>query len=368
MATISSTEAVQRLPEEHSRSFPCEGCGSDLEFNIQVQQLKCPYCGFEKEIDLSEEAVIEEQDLNAMLEVQANKKTPAEQSQDTEYNCKACAGTVLFQNNIISTECPYCGSPIQKDEVHGASNRIPTDAVLPFMIARDDAQKNLREWVNSRWFAPNDFKERGVKGKFNGLYMPHWTFDALTFNEYRGERGENYTVKDSEGNTKTKTRWYPASGRFQRFFDDVLVCAVRDAKRSLMEKLEPWHLDKVTPFNQESLAGYTAMTYEVELKEGFGIGKDRMTDAIRQEVKRRVGGDKQRIHNLKTRYDGLTYKNLMLPVWMLAYHYNDKSYQVVVNASTGEVQGERPWSWLKILGAALLGLSIIGGLKMLSGQ
>jgi hypothetical protein len=135
-----------------------------------------------------------------------------------------------------------------------------------------------------------------------------------------------------------------------------------------MEKLEPWHLDKVASFNQESLAGYTAMTYEVGLQEGFQIGKERMDDALRQEIKRRIGGDKQRIHHLKTRYDTLTYKNLMLPVWMLAYRYKDKSYQVVVNASTGEVQGERPWSWWKIFGVVLLGLSIAASFAILNGQ
>ena len=44
----------------------------------------------------------------------------------------------------------------------------------------------------------------------------------------------------------------------------------------------------------------------------------------------------------------MTYKHLLLPVWILAYKYGEKTYQVVVNAATGEVQGERPYSWIKI--------------------
>ena len=43
------------------------------------------------------------------------------------------------------------------------------------------------------------------------------------------------------------------------------------------------------------------------------------------------------------------FKHLLLPVWLLAYQYNGKAFQVMVNAATGEVQGERPWSWIKIL-------------------
>ena len=47
----------------------------------------------------------------------------------------------------------------------------------------------------------------------------------------------------------------------------------------------------------------------------------------------------------------------LLPVWMLAYRYHDKPYRVFVNAGTGEVQGERPYSWVKILCAVLAGLA-----------
>jgi len=37
-----------------------------------------------------------------------------------------------------------------------------------------------------------------------------------------------------------------------------------------------------------------------------------------------------------------------LPVWLLVYRYQDKPYRIAINAATGEVQGERPYSWVKI--------------------
>ena len=52
--------------------------------------------------------------------------------------------------------------------------------VLPFFVERNKARANLKAWVQSRWFAPNAFKQRGVQGKFSGVYMPYWTYDALT--------------------------------------------------------------------------------------------------------------------------------------------------------------------------------------------
>lgn len=347
--------------EGKGRIFPCEGCGADLEFNIGQQKLKCPYCGFSKEIEIVEDAAVEEQDYLAMLErVRMSRAQGAEEEtvegDYSEVRCESCGGHVVFSGTLTSTECPYCGSPIQRENVHSVTKRIPVDGVLPFLIERETVQKRLRDWVASRWFAPNEFKKRGAEGKFNGVYLPYWTFDTLTFNAYSGERGENYTVTVGSGKNKrqeTRTRWYPASGRFQRFFDDVLVVASQGLPSNFIIGLEPWPLEKCIPFTQQLLAGHLARTYDVELDEGFQHGKVRIDSAISSDVRQRIGGDKQRIHSINSRYDAITFKHLLLPVWLMTYRYNDKPYRIFVNAATGEVQGERPYSWVKITLAVL---------------
>jgi hypothetical protein len=63
-----------------------------------------------------------------------------------------------------------------------------------------------------------------------------------------------------------------------------------------------------------------------------------------------------------TQWSALSYKHLLLPVWLLAYRYRDKSYRVAINACSGEVKGERPWSVAKILLTILLVLGIGGGI------
>lgn len=356
-----SDVAGQTTDEGKGRVFPCEGCGADLHFHIGQQRLKCPYCGFEKEIDLQEDAAIREQDFHAMLERMRklhDEGHAEDQPGDCEVRCDSCGGTVLFSGTLTSTECPYCGSPIQREKIHSATQRIPVDGVLPFLIDHQRAKRNLSEWVKSRWFAPNEFLKRGAEGKFNGVYLPYWTFDSMTFNVYAGERGENYTVTRGTGKnrrTETRTRWYPASGRFQRFFDDVLVIASKGLPRDYILALEPWPLGKSLPFTQQVLAGHLARTYDIGLDGGFHDAKNRIDEAIRADVRRRIGGDKQRIHKLDSRYDAITFKHLLLPVWMLAYRYHDTPYRVFVNAATGEVQGERPYSWVKILLAVLAG-------------
>jgi hypothetical protein len=128
----------------------------------------------------------------------------------------------------------------------------------------------------------------------------------------------------------------------------VLVLALEDDRRSLIQSLEPWPLAKSRPFTLQFLSGYFARTYDVPLEDGFKRGKQRMDEAIRHEIVRRIGGDEQRVTGQKSSYDDITFKHLLLPVWLLAYRYKQKTYRVTINAATGEVQGERPYSWIKI--------------------
>ena len=369
----TTQSAGQSIDEGKGRTFPCEGCGADLKFHIGQQVLKCPYCAFEKQIELSEEAEIAEQDLDSMLirMRELHEKGRTDEQGQNEVRCESCGGTVVFVGALTSSECPYCGSPIQLDKVHVAKHRIPVDAVLPFLIEKDSARENLTDWVKSRWFAPNDFQKQGVSGKFNGIYLPYWTFDSMTATRYSGQRGVYYWVTVGSGKNKRRvrrTRWYSASGAFQRFFDDVLVLAARGLRRDLMQSLEPWPLHECLPYNQQVLSGYLAKTYEVELDEGFHEGKQRIDATIEQDVRQRIGGDTQLIHSISTRYDAITFKHLLLPIWLMAYHYKEKSYQVMINAGSGEVQGERPYSWIKITLAALAAATAIGTAVILFSQ
>ena len=58
--------------------------------------------------------------------------------------------------------------------------------------------------------------------------------------------------------------------------------------------------------------------------------------------------------------------HLLLPVWVAAYRYRGRSFRFVVNAQTGRVRGERPWSWIKITLAALAAALVIGAVIVLT--
>jgi hypothetical protein len=115
----------------------------------------------------------------------------------------------------------------------------------------------------------------------------------------------------------------------------------------------------VKPYEPGYLAGFKAQRYQVPMKDGFQYAKRKMARAIENLACRQIGGDRQRVSGVRTQYDEVTFKHLLLPVWIGAYRYGGRVYQVVVNARRGEVSGERPVSAVKVALAILVALMLL---------
>ena len=321
-----------------------------------------------KTIEIAEDSKVSENDFAAMVEKLRRQHQEGHEDDESAENehavrCGACGAEVVFQGTLTSSECPYCACPLQRDKIHDAPTRIPVDGVLPFQITEPDAAGRLRQWVQSLWWAPNQFLRDGASGKFNGIYLPYYTFDTQTDTAYSGQRGDYYYVTVGEGKDQRQERrisWSFRSGRFQRFFDDVLIVAVKAENEALLRSLEPWPLKNCLPFTQQVLAGFYARTYDVTLEDGFGVARQRIEGELTSDVRQRIGGDEQSISSQRTHYSDVTFKHLLLPVWLMAYRYKEKSYRVIINAVTGEVSGERPYSLFKIMAAVLTIAAIVG--------
>ncbi len=256
---------------------------------------------------------------------------------------------------------------------------IKPESLLPFRLDDRAARREYKTWLSKLWFAPSALTKRARDDhRFDGVYLPYWTYDADTKSQYRGQRGTNYTTtetyttRDADGNMQTRTRhvtkirWVSVSGFVRVPFDDVLVTGSKSLPRKYLEKLEPWDLVELKPFEESYLSGFKAETYQIGLADGFDRAKDIMATRIRAVISADIGGDHQRISSVRTRHDDLTFKHVLLPVWISAFRYADKTYRMVVNARTGEVQGERPYSALKIFFFVLLIIGIIAAVVLVA--
>ena len=364
------------MPQDEYR-WPCEQCGAQLRFAPGQTRLVCDHCGHVQEIPAeaprSRARALQELDLAKGLR---DDLSSGDMVEVRTTSCPNCGAKVEITGAVHATACPFCDTPVVLDT--GSERHIKPQALVPFVLTEAEARKEMIRWLGSLWFAPGTLLEYARKGRaMNGVYVPFWTFDADTSSRYSGERGEYYyetrTVQvrvngkmETRQEQVRKTRWYSASGRVARDFDDVLIMASRSLPERLGDELTPWDLGALTPYNPEFLAGFQAEGYTVSLADGDAEAKDRMSEVIRQDVRRDIGGDEQRIHSVDTDWSDETFKHILLPIWMAAYKYNGKSYRFLVNGQTGEVQGERPWSVWKIASLVIVIAALAVGALYLS--
>ncbi|HMS88307.1 MAG TPA: hypothetical protein PKE56_07690, partial [Acidimicrobiales bacterium] len=100
-------------------------------------------------------------------------------------------------------------------------------------------------------------------------------------------------------------------------------------------------------------------TYDNDAEQCFPEAKSVMDAEIESTIRRDIGGDEQRISSKSTTFHSLLYKHLLLPIWLLTVVYEGKPFQVFINGVTGEVQGQRPWSKVKIALAVLAAVIVL---------
>ncbi|TAL59280.1 MAG: hypothetical protein EPN88_17515 [Bacteroidetes bacterium] len=348
------------------KDIVCKSCSGKLQFAPGTNHLLCPYCGMENEIEVSTQ-VFEELDFEKF--VNEFEKESATQEVAT-IKCQGCGAQTTFNPNVVSDACPCCGSPLVVKNAT-STHSIKPKAILPFAIDQNKAFEDFRIWIKKLWFAPDKLKKFAQQqGKLTGLYIPYWTYDSNTSTDYTGERGDDYQTTETgpvmengkivvKTRTVTRTRWSSVSGHVKNIFDDVLVVASKSLPRTYVEKLEPWELENMVSYNDSYLSGLKTESYQVDLKEGFDDAKTKMNEVISSTVCSDIGGNHQRIHSLNTVYNNITFKHILLPIWISAYMFRDKVYRFLINGRTGEVQGERPYSWIKITLAVVAAAAII---------
>jgi DNA-directed RNA polymerase subunit RPC12/RpoP len=345
--------------------FPCPGCGARVEFDPRTRSLKCPYCGHSSAIAAAADLTVEERDYEEYLAREEAGGGAVIPGRSSETRCTGCGAMVLLEDKVATEDCPFCGTHLE-NKPEAAHRMIPPESLAPFAVDLRAARESFDGWLGSLWFAPSELRKVANLGQLTGVYVPYWTYDAMTHTRYRGQRGDNYqdvetyTDRDAQGNTVTRTRtvtrirWWPVSGEVEHFFDDILVCGSKSVPGKLVAWLEPWDLDRLEGFRPEFLSGFKTERYAVGLGEGFERAKELMEPTIVGLIRRDIGGDHQTIDAKQTRYLAVTFKHLLLPVWVAHYRYHDRLFQILINGRTGRLAGERPWSWAKIAGLVLL--------------
>ena len=342
----------QNNEDRESTKFPCPSCGANMHFDPKKASLKCDHCDNIIDFEKKDEAILE-YDFFSVKE----DESKAQGEKTLTIQCESCGAKTVVGSDTIAKFCAFCGSShiISREELGG----IPPESVIPFQIPQKKAQEAFRAWVKKRWFAPNDLKKQRLGGKLNGVYVPYWTYDADTYYSYTAQAGKYYYVtKTRTVNGKTQTyqerriRWYPVSGSGQHYFDDLQIQASKEIDYSLLERIEPFTLSKLTAYMKEFLSGFLAERYSVGVKDGWEDAKREINTELNNMVYNRVlsgGADEVRNVHIAANYKEVKYKHILVPVWLSSYKYKNKTYQYMINGENGKVAGRAPVSALKII-------------------
>ncbi len=363
-ATISQT-----------KKYPCPQCNAELVFDAAKGLMVCNYCGYQApveqtgsmaeahtqtQVDQAAVEEIQEHDLQEWIVRLAHVEGSGWGTETKSFKCRSCNAIVAVEPGVTATVCPFCGSHhvIAQEE---SSKLIRPESLVPFQVDQKTAIAKFRTWLGKSWFRPNEVKKiaNNAEARIQGVYLPFWTFDAQTFSRWWAEAGyyyyvtERYTVMvNGRPETRTrqvrKVRWQPASGTYSEFFDDVLVYATRSVNEKILQRIYPFDTKKLVPYRPQYLAGWRAEEYQIDLVEGWKIGQSIIDERLRAACGAQVPGDTYRNLRVQTQYSNLTFKHVLLPVWIASYRFNEKVYHFMVNGQTGKVSGEAPISWWKV--------------------
>jgi len=337
----------------------CPQCGGTMDYDPALGLLHCPYCDYKEEIkkDDTKPGKAEELDFNS-AEFTENFDWG---TQSKTVTCKSCGAVTVYDALEVANECPYCGSN-QVMEASDVKTMAP-GGVVPFKITAKQAGEKFSAWIKGKLFCPNDAKESAKAESFTGIYLPYWTFDADTHTNYSGEYGFQKKRKNGD-KEEVYYEWHRGAGEFDKFIDDELICACgTNHDKAILSMIEPFDTADNVAYKPEYIAGFAAERYSLGIKDAWKKAmetiKQKLKDLAANRLRSEHNADTTRNVNANVAFSNITYKYLLLPVWISSFTYNGKVYQFMVNGQSGKVGGKSPISAIKVAIAILIVVAII---------
>lgn len=355
--------------------FDCPQCGANTAYSAADGGLTCTHCGY---FEPPKQAVVGKGAAEFEFTVETMERAAHGWGQARqELQCQSCGAYTSVPTGSLTHTCPFCASN-KVIQGQAPQDLLRPRFLIPFTVDAEACRGIVREWLGSSWMTPGALRQLASFGALSGIYLPFWTFDAITQADWRAEVAHTKTERyfsASEGKWKTRTRtvWRWESGHVELDVDDLLVEGTNRLSALLLNQIKRYDLRQLAPYEPEYLAGFQAKAYDVSLEESWALARRHMREQTRQACRRQASNSRMRNFSMQLDFSHERWRYILLPVYLATYRYADRAYQVVVNGQTGAIAGQRPVDWLKV-GLAVAGLLAPGlilsliGLLLLSGR
>ncbi len=336
----------------------CPACGANMVFDPEDGCLYCEHCGTKQAI---KERGSDEMAFERLLQENNNW------SDETHvFRCENCGAKEVLDKREIAKQCPFCGTTniVETDELSG----VKPNAVVPFRLGKEEACDNVKKWAKKKLFAPRKFKKSANPEDVKGVYNPAFSFDTATHSRYSGVLGKYY-YKTKQVNGKTVreryVRYFDIGGDYDMFFDDILIQASTAIAQKSLDKMQPFDTNNSMEYSQEYLSGFTANQFTKDGLKCWEEAKSLIYNKVKASILAGYDYDIVSSFNVSVECNDITYKYLLLPVYVGHCSWKAKIYNFFVNGFNGKVTGKTPVSPLRVGIAVLIGVAAIVGLYFL---
>jgi predicted RNA-binding Zn-ribbon protein involved in translation (DUF1610 family)/ribosomal protein L37AE/L43A len=345
-------------------TYKCPNCGATTKFDVAAGNVTCEHCGYSASTQAQKVGVSAER-----------KEFTLETLSDAEkgwglarkvLHCDSCGAELAIAEGALTATCPFCASNRVNLRIAPSDNLRPR-YMIPFKIKPDVLRTRAAEWLGKGWFHPSELAASSVIDRFSGIYLSFWTFDANIASDWNAEVGYErleryYDSGSKEWRTRTVIDWRWENGHVTTSVINLLVPGVARVSRVILEKLYPYNLNDLVVYSPDFLAGWQAQSYEVTLPAAWETGKAAMREKAKTACYANIPSRHVRNFRMSADFSDEAWRYILLPVYVAAYQFEQRTFQVMVNGQTGTVAGQKPVAWWKIWLA--IGCSLAPGMLL----
>ncbi|MFT5523494.1 MAG: putative RNA-binding Zn-ribbon protein involved in translation (DUF1610 family) [Pirellulaceae bacterium] len=304
---------------------------------------KCTVCG----------AMIDEEDLfcaNCGTEAPDRQPDDAPTNHLSKHNfgCGSCGASMSYDASAQNLLCPFCGS--EKLEPQEDEKVLVPRYIVPFRVDRGAALGALKRFLGSGFWRPGDLASAAQVEKVQPVFVPYWVFKTQTHTYWTADTSE--TPWGASGD------WAPISGEHRGEYNGLLIGASGALHPAETAKLCPFDLGAGVEPERVDLTNYVVEKFRVQRKYARPLARQQLTEMERNACSKYVPGRARNVH-VNLRLGNLQSQPVLLPVWIMSYRYNEKLYRFLINGQSGEVMGNAPLSYKKMLVFVLILIGIV---------